>query len=204
MDLQIKEISSREKGKVQLVFDNGMRIILYKGEMRKLSLKEGATVTEATYRMIMEEIIGKRAIKRAMHLLERQERTEKQLYDKLKQNGYPEECIENAIGYVRSYHYIDDLRYAKTYIRYHQDKKSYRKLQMDLMSKGVPENLIEQALEEEFESDEVRKICGLLQKRHYQKQTADDGEKRRTFQFLARRGFQSSDILKAMQEHESE
>ena len=204
MELQIKEITSLERGKAQITFDNGMKIILYRGEMRRLSIKEGAVVTEATYQIIMNEILGKRAIKRAMHLLERQERTEKQLYDKLKQNGYPDECIENAIEYVRSYHYIDDLRYAKTYIRYHQDKKSRRKLQMDLMNKGVPRNLIEQALEEEFESDEVCKICELLQKRRYQNKTADEGEKRRTYQFLARRGFQSSDIMKAMQGYETE
>lgn len=204
MELQIKEITSLERGKAQITFDNGMKIILYRGEMRRLSIKEGAVVTEATYQIIMNEILGKRAIKRAMHLLERQERTEKQLYDKLKQNGYPDECIENAIEYVRSYHYIDDLRYAKTYIRYHQDKKSRRKLQMDLMNKGVPRNLIEQALEEEFESDEVCKICELLQKRRYQNETADEGEKRRTYQFLARRGFQSSDIMKAMQGYETE
>ena len=108
-----------------------------------------------------------------MHLLEKQDRTERQLYDKLKQNGYPESCIESAIAYVKSYHYIDDFRYASTYIRYHQEKKSRQKLKMELMAKGIGRDLVDAALEEEYVSDDQKKIAELLQKRHYSFEDAD-------------------------------
>ena len=36
---------------------------------------------------------------------------------------------------MKSYHYIDDFRYASTYIRYHQEMKSRQKLKMELMAK---------------------------------------------------------------------
>ena len=97
MSLQVMSVVPLEKGKARIRFDDGTEVVLYKGEIRKLGIEEGCVVTEVVYDKILNEILGKRAIKRAMHLLEKQDRTERQLYDKLKQNGYPESCIESAV-----------------------------------------------------------------------------------------------------------
>ena len=198
MSLQVMSVVPLEKGKARIRFDDGTEVVLYKGEIRKLGIEEGCVVTEAVYDKILNEILGKRAIKRAMHLLEKQDRTERQLYDKLKQNGYPESCIESAIAYVKSYHYIDDFRYASTYIRYHQEMKSRQKLKMELMAKGIGRDLVDAALEEEYVSDDQKKIAELLQKRHYSFEDADVSEQRKNYQFLLRWGFKSSDILHVM------
>lgn len=197
-ELQIQTVRPLEKGRASVKFDNGMEVILYKGEMRKLSLREGCFLTEEAYRRIIDEIIGTRAKKRAMYLLEKMDRTERQLSEKLKQNGYPEECILAAIDYVKKYHYIDDLRYAKTFIRFHQEKKSRQRLKTDLMQKGVEKSIIEQALDEEYDTDERIKIRELLCKRHYNYDSNDSKEMQKTYQFLMRRGFRSSDILNVM------
>ena len=84
MSLQVMSVVPLEKGKAGIRFDDGTEVVLYKGEIRKLGIEEGCVVTEAVYDKILNEILGKRAIKRAMHLLEKQDRTERQLYDKLK------------------------------------------------------------------------------------------------------------------------
>lgn len=202
MEQRIKELIPKDKGKSAILFEDGTEVVLYKGEVRKLGLKEGMVVSEELYHQIMVEILGMRAKKRAMHLLERQDRTEKQLYDKLKQNGYPESCIEEAVSYVKSYHYIDDLRYARNYIRYHQEKKSLQRLKMDLMRKGVSKEVIEAAIEEEYLFDEKRKIRELLEKKHYSNGTMDENAKRKLYQFLLRRGFKSSDVLSVMREYD--
>ena len=110
------------------------------------------------------------------------------------------EYFAAAVEYVKQYHYIDDLRYAKQYIRYHQQKKSSQRLKMDLMKKGVGREQIEQALAEEFVSDERAQIAELLEKRHYDAAQADRRERQRMYQFLMRRGFKSSDILAVMRE----
>ena len=202
MEQRIKELIPKDKGKSAILFEDGTEVVLYKGEVRKLGLKEGMVVSEELYHQIMVEILGMRAKKRAMHLLERQDRTEKQLYDKLKQNGYPESCIEEAVSYVKSYHYIDDLRYARNYIRYHQEKKSLQRLKMDLMRKGVSKEVIEAAIEEEYLFDEKSKIRELLEKKHYSNGTMDENAKRKIYQFLLRRGFKSSDVLSVMREYD--
>lgn len=196
----ICEIKPLEKGKSALILDNGEELILYRSELRALSLSGQKELPEELYRKIMDEIIGLRAKKRAMHLLERMDRTEKQLYDKLLQNGYPQECIDNAILYVKKYHYIDDRRYASNYIRCYQDRKSRLRMQQDLLRKGVSRALIEEVLEEEFQADERIQIRSLLEKRGFDATECDGKERQRCYQFLMRRGFKSSDILKVMRD----
>lgn len=200
MDVQVTSVIPLEKGKARIRFEDGSEVILYKGEIRKLGIQEGCVITDEVYHKIIDEILGQRAIKRAMHLLEKQDRTERQLYDKLKENGYPEVCIESAISYVKRYHYIDDFRYASAYIRYRQEKKSRQKLKLELQAKGIARDVIEEALEEEYVSDDQKKILELLQKRCYSFENADTAEQRKNYQFLLRRGFQSSDILHVMRQ----
>lgn len=200
MDVQVTSVIPLEKGKARIRFEDGSEVILYKGEIRKLGIQEGCVITDEVYHKIIDEILGQRAIKRAMHLLERQDRTERQLYDKLKENGYPEACIESAISYVKRYHYIDDFRYASAYIRYRQEKESRQKLKLELQAKGIARDVIEEALEEEYVSDDQKKILELLQKRRYSFENADTAEQRKNYQFLLRRGFQSSDILHVMRQ----
>lgn len=203
MDYQIVSVLKTEKDRVQITLDNGDIFTLYKGEAYRLSLSEHGVLSSEQYQQILNDIIGKRAVKYAMHLLERQERTEKQLRDKLNQQGYPKVCVEQAMDYVKSYHYIDDLRYARVYIRYHQEKESRQKLITRLWTRGIRQEIIEQALEEEFAADEQVQIEALLKKRRYNPMEADEAVKRKTVQFLMRRGFQTQDIFRVMRDFES-
>lgn len=99
-------------------------------------LQEGQTVDEALYQELFYEVVGKRVKKRALALLEKMDRTEQGLYRKLAESEYPEELILDAIEYVKKYHYIDDMRYARNYISYRQGSKSRRRLQQELMPEG--------------------------------------------------------------------
>ena len=94
----------------------------------------------------MEELT--RAKKRALYLLTDQDRTEKQLREKLEKTGYSGQVIEETIEYVRSFGYIDDLKYSVRYIEYYRSKKSAKRLRYDLLKKGVLADVIDSAVEE--------------------------------------------------------
>lgn len=196
--ITVTEYQKLPGGKLQFSFDNGMTFALYASEARRFRLKEDAGITEEDFRSLLDEVIGKRAKKRAMHLLERMDRTEAQLRQKLEEGGYPQICIDSAIAYVKSYHYVDDYRYACVFVRGSQEKMSRRQIRMKLMQRGVGVDLIERALQEEYAGDETEQISALLVKRHFIPGKSDEKEFRRTYQYLMRRGFQSGDILKAM------
>lgn len=48
-----------------------------------------------------------------MHLLEDMDRSEAGLREKLKAGLYPEDLIEAAVTYVKSFGYLNDVRYAE-------------------------------------------------------------------------------------------
>ena len=198
--MQIIRISELDKKRVKIVLEDGTCFLLYKAAQRRYDLTEGEELLEQQFLQIREEILIRRARKRAMHLLERMDRTEAQLREKLRLGYYPEDVIEDAVAYVKSYHYVDDLRYAQNYVRARKEQKSQKKLQMELLAKGVPKQMAQQALEEEYQQENERQlILKWIEKKQYCAQEADMKEKRRMYQFLLRKGFQPDDILHVLE-----
>ena len=196
--MELIEMADRGKGLVQLIFDTAEPLTLYYSEVKHLCLEPPMPVNEQLYHALYDEILGKRVTKRAMYLLQKMDRTEAQLRAKLLDNEYPEELIERAIAYVKSYHYIDDARYAGNYIRTYKETKSRRRLQQDLQQRGIDESTIALALEEENDTNQSELIQRLLEKRRYDPQTATQKEKQKMYRFLLGRGFLMSDIMRAL------
>lgn len=185
-----------DKKRIRVVLEGGENFVLYRGEVRKYAIQEGEELPMGQYEEIRSGILAKRAKKRAMHLLEKMDRTEAQLRAKLRQGFYPEDIVEDAIAYVKSFHYLDDARYARNYVRGQKGKKSQKRIYMDLMGKGIPKGLIAQALEEEYQKGQEQElILKWAEKKNYSSSQADLKEKQKMYQFLLRKGFQPDDIL---------
>lgn len=194
--MQIVQMTGLDKKRIRIFLEDGRSFVLYRGEVRRYSLEENSELSNEQYEEICSEILRKRARRRTMHLLEKMDRTEAQIREKLRQGFYPEDVIEDAVAYVKEYHYLDDSRYAGNYVRNQMEKKSRRKIQMELMAKGIGKEMAERALEEEHQREnEQELILKWVEKKHYSAKTADLKEKQRMYQFLMRKGFQSDDIL---------
>lgn len=198
----VTQIAEASKARCRIYLDGQFAFVLYKGELRKFHLREGQELSPDSYREITEEILPKRAKLRCMNLLQSRDYTRKQLEDKLVQGEYPPDCIAQAIAYVESYGYLDDLRYAKDYITYHIDSRSRGRMELDLMRKGIGRDLIRQAFEElddlGVEQDEAAMIRELLNKKNYCAQTASSKEQQRMYGFLYRRGFHADAIAREL------
>lgn len=192
----VTRLEELARGKRRVWLEGGPRLVLYRREVEELELQEGSELTPQRYREILTTILIPRARKRAMHLLERMDRTEAQLREKLLQNEYPQEAVEDAVSYVKSFHYVDDQRYALNYVRYRCQSRSRRQLEAELARKGVDRELIRQALEEECSQDEGEKILRWMEKKHYDPAAARQKEKQRMYQFLLRKGFRWEDIMR--------
>ena len=145
----------------------------------------------------------KRAAKKAMKLLEHMDRTEKGLRDRLHQAGFGQDAIEAAMAYVESYGYIDDYRYARTYIAYRMDAKSRQKVMQELAAKGVDRSVAAAAWEEEaalHAPDEREILRREVEKKYAPGARQDEKEMRRLYGYLGRRGFQFSDISSVLEE----
>ena len=198
--IQVIKIEKLGKGKQRIHFEYREKLVVYYSEIRGLKLEEGSFISEQMYEYLLKEVVGKRAKKRALHLLEQMDRTEQQLREKLMLSEYPESCIDDAIAYVKSFHYLDDYRYAEIFTRYKKEKMSRQQIKQKLMMKGVSRDIAADAIDIEYDVDESVHIRRLLEKKHFSSKTADEGEFRRVYNYLLRRGFRSNDILKQMRQ----
>lgn len=199
----ITKTEAVNKSKYAVSIDGEFAFVLYKGELRLFGVREQEELSEESYREIMQEVLPKRATLRCMNLLQSRAYTESKLRSKLKEGGYPQESIDSAIAYVKSYHYVDDLQFAKDYIVNQAGKKSKRVLEQDLIARGVSRNEIEAAFAEAAEKgdgpDELALARMWLTKKRYDPAQADFAEKRKVAAFLSRKGISAETVRKAME-----
>ena len=142
------------------------------------------------------------ARRKAMRLLEHMDRTERGLREKLRQSGFSPLAVDYALAYVGSYGYIDDERYARTYIAYRMNTKSRQKIIQELVAKGVDKETASAAWEEEAAlnmPDEREILYRTVEKKYAPDTELDEKEMRRLQGYLVRRGFSFSDIKSVLE-----
>lgn len=198
----ITGITALSKGRYKIDIDGQFRFVLYKGELHTYHVKEGERISDEFLKEILSEILPKRAKLRSMNLLKSREYTEYQIREKLRQGLYPEEAIDEAVEYVKSYRYIDDRRYAKDYIVYYSESRSRGRIEQDLFRKGISKELIRTVYEEDLSGenlpDEIPLMEKWLEKKGYNKENADYQEKQKMGAFLYRKGFSLDNIEKLL------
>lgn len=143
------------------------------------------------------------ARKKAMRLLEHMNRTEKGLSDKLSQAGFSSEETEDAIAYVKKFGYVNDQRYAETYLMGRIHQKSRQKLMQELQQKGISREIISKAWDtviELEEPDERGILRESIEKKYGSDLELDEKEMRRLYGYFVRRGFSFSDINSVLSE----
>lgn len=140
---------------------------------------------------------SRKAAARAMKLLLYKGRTRQELRTRLLEEGFPEEQTSKAIEYCQSFGYVNDEKYAENYIASMKFRKSRNMIRRELEDRGVTEEEISQAFDE-VPYDEQELIDQLILKKAGVPHAMDDKELRRTYGFLARKGFPSSEIWKAL------
>ena len=140
----------------------------------------------------------------ALNILEYKSRTEQELRQKLLTKGFSSALVEDAVAYAASFGYINDLRYAETYILNRMDQKSRQKILIELSQKGIGRDTAEEAWENVSpeDRDEREILRSELQKKLPDAGSLDEKEKRRLYAYFMRRGFRSGDILAVLGEKE--
>lgn len=196
---EFKDISKQKKF---ICIDYEITFALYVGECKKYNIKLNEEISNDIYIEIIDGILLKRAKMRSMNLLKSKDYTEYQLKEKLRRNYYPETVIDKAVEYIKSYGYIDDLRYSEGFIKYSGDKKSKKQIELLLKQKGISKEIIETAFEncKELygEPDEEELIKKILLKKKYNLKDVTVKEQQKIIAFLYRKGFSLEKIYKVV------
>ena len=198
--MRVTKIEPVTKTRYKVFLDGQFAFVLYKGELSRYQIALDAEVEKDTVDRILEETVLKRAKLRAMHLLTDMDRTESQLRTKLKQGLYPDEIVEQALNYVKSFGYVEDENYAKRFVDSKKSVKSRKEIYAALCQKGIAKETIERAVEacyeEEGEQEAIRRI---LEKKHFFDKQATEAERNKIYGYLMRKGFRCEDIRQVIQ-----
>ncbi|MBQ4176482.1 MAG: regulatory protein RecX [Lachnospiraceae bacterium] len=188
---QLQKITAR---RYKVCLEDGTSFPLYAGEIRKYQISQDREIPEEILHEITQEVLIKRSRIRCLNLLKSMDRTEGQLRERLSRDGYPDEITDQAIAYAASFHYVDDGRYAQTYVRQQAGRKSRRQIEADLMKRGIEAEEIRRAFcvlqEEDGEEDpDTSAIRALIRKRGIDPARAQREELQKFIQYLMRKGF---------------
>ena len=145
-----------------------------------------------------DQAVYTEARKKALHILEYADRTEKQLRDKLLDAGFSDPAVEDAVSYVSSYHYLDDRRYAEIFFRNQRGRRSLAEIRMMLSERGVSREILDDLLNNE-EDSEQETIRGLFLKKYGGRDLSDPAVYQKAFRYFSGKGFRYDDIRSALE-----
>ena len=196
--MQITKIEQKNTRLVRIYLNDAPAFCLPRTALEECVLKEGEGISSQRLEELCSTVLLREAKSRCLQILKSYDRTEAQLRTKLKEEEYPDGVIEEAVAYVRSYHYIDDVRFACQYVSGRQGKKSPLQLKAELMAKGVRSEDIEYALRTEYTQEQAESIRYWIRKKNFDMENADEKEKMKFTQFLIRKGFPYAEIKKTL------
>ena len=154
----------------------------------------------------MDMEIDKESLSKArtavFRLLKIRIRSEKEIAEKLKTKKFDNTIIKETIRYFKDIELIDDRVFAKAWIRSRLNKPfGLGKIKNELKAKGIAEDILQEELEtikaDDYQEAEI--VLKAAQRRATIYRNVDPLKlKQRLFGYLARRGFSSESIYKAL------
>lgn len=186
--MTITKIEPLDKRRSKVTVNEDFTLALYKGEMKRFQIEEGAELPDEVYQEILNEVLYKRVVERACYLLKSADKTELEMRRKLTEGCYPPEAVDYAIDFLKSHRYIDDENYGKRYAEFNSSRKSRRLIQYELQKKGLSGDVIAEILEEQ-PIDEEAQIYALITKKYREPKNMTPQERSKMMASLRRKGF---------------
>lgn len=187
------------KKQVRIFFDEERYCLLYLSELRKMGFYVEQEISGEDFQELNEMLL-RRAKMKAMTLLKHQDRTKKELEERLLRLEFPDFIVEEAIRYVESYGYINDEEYVRRYMEYKAGNKSRLQIKQELRMKGIDGEFLEK-IWDDYEYEEEAVLDEQIQKRIRQKGPVTELNFRKNYAYFARKGFSSNNILKLLKKY---
>jgi regulatory protein len=141
----------------------------------------------------------------AYRYLNRRERTEAEMRARLERADVEPPDTEHAIAILAEQGYLDDARFARLFA---QDKRELEqwgsdRIRQALRGRGVPPELVEEALGEQRGESEIDLALALLRRR-FPSPVGDRRERERALGMLVRKGYDLDLALDAIAAHTRE
>ena len=197
--MRVTGIETTKKGRYALMVDGEFAFSLHRDTFLLCPwLQKGAEVSPERLETLRQEDELRSARERALDLLSAAEQTSGTLRQKLLR-WYGEETVEAAVLRMEELGLVNDLDYGRRYAADAVNLRGWprRRIAMELQKKGVPAEVIEEALANITEETEIETACRLLEGL-YRGRLRDRRERDKVKAALQRRGFSYEVIRQAV------
>ncbi len=184
--MRITKIEQKGKSEVYRIFvDETFYCLLMAETIVKNKLKINQELEEEELIVLKKQSDKLLAREMALKYVEKGLKTQKQVYENLKKKNIDDEAIFDAVKFLKSYGYINDLTYAKEYI---SSKKSNGKnyLKQALFAKGIDKQIIDEVLKE-YQIDED--TLNLLVKKFIKNKPQDEKLRQKAYRYILSKGY---------------
>ena len=199
----ITETQRQKKHLTKLLFDNGEEAFLDNDICINYSLKPETQISEEELNRLKYESEYVRAKSRALWYLDRADRTEKGMYEKLVTAGFDRKASAAVVGRFVEVGLIDDRRFAENFAEKCRNANiSKREGIRKMLQKGVPYDIANEVFSE-TEVDEEEQVRAVIEKKYARKLEQENGVKR-VYAALVRKGFSFSAVRNALKKYSEE
>jgi len=150
--------------------------------------------------MIMMEEEYKKALSHALNLFSHNDRTEDEIRSRLKLKGYSDDIIEQVIDKLTAEGFVNDRRYAEYYVTCYGGKRSRKRIEKELLQKGISQDIISEYLTGADDNEAlVNALRKQLRRRNIEYGNDIPGpDREKIIAALKRQGFGYADIKSCM------
>lgn len=175
------------------------------GLMREIQYKYGLSENMEVDREFIDEVLLEeewlKAKDKALKFLSYRQRSQKEIEDKLKKEGFSDEIIEKTVDFLKSYNLIDDIAFAKNFMMDKSNINKYgpERIRYELYMRGISKDIIDEVLEDY--GDEYSIALDLAKKKVKSYKGNDrNAIYRKLGTFLQSKGFSYECISKVLRE----
>lgn len=188
----------KRQGRYSIFVDEKYSFSLSENELMKSGIRVGREYSEIELEKLQLTAVLDKAYMRSLDLLSRRARSEWEMRDYLKRKEYEQDIIEKIIHRLNHAGYIDDYKFASSWVENRHLLKSIskRKLWQELKQKHISDEIINEVLGAD-KTDEQETLKALIEKKRSQSRYQDN---KKLISYLAGQGFRYDDI-KALLNH---
>lgn len=151
-------------------------------------------------------ITPENATVRLESLCARAEHCTYELSTKLRGWGITGDTAEKIINHLIDNRFVDDLRFAQSFVRDHYRFSGYgrRKIALALIAKRIPRDIIDSAMEEIDEEVYFENLCHIVGRKASSLDMSSYDDRNKVYRYAIGRGYESQLIVNAIKKYISE
>ena len=151
-------------GVYKLVLSNGKEMKVYEDVILKYDLLFKKDIAAATIIEVQEANKEYEAYYMLLNSLRRRAKTVKECHDYLEKKEYTDEVIDKAINKLVTQKYLDDERYAYSYLNEQliMTKNGPKKIMVNMRKKGLSEDVISRVIMDYSREEQEEKITKII------------------------------------------